>query len=119
VTQLTNGCEAKLVPIEGAAVDELVAATPYFASAVIPGGMYAGNLDDVASFGLGATVVTDASVPEEVVYQVVRAVFENLEDFAAQHPVLATFSPEEMVNALSSAPLHPGAARYFRERGLL
>ena len=119
VAQLTSGCEAKLVPIGPVVLDEVAAATPYFTAAVIPGGLYAGNLDDVASFGLGATIVTGAHVPEETVYQVVRSVFENLEAFAAQHPVLSTLSPAEMVNSLSTAPLHPGAERYFRERGLL
>lgn len=119
VAQLTNGCEARLVPIDATAVADIVAAMPYYAGSVIPGGMYAGNLDDVASFGLGATVVTDAAVPDETVYQVVRSVFENLETFTAQHPVFATFSSAEMVNALSTAPLHPGAERYFREHGLL
>ncbi len=119
ITQLTSGCEARLVPIDRSAIDALVAATPYYTGAVIQGGLYPGNLDDVPSFGLGATVVTGATVPDDTVYQVVRAVFENLEAFAAQHPALSTLSPAEMVSALSTAPLHPGAERYFRERGLL
>ena len=96
-----------------------MAATPYFTTAVIPGGLYPGNVDDVASFGLGATIVTSAKVPEETVYQVVRSVFENLDAFAGQHPVLSSLSAAAMVNSLSTAPLHPGAERYFRERGLL
>ncbi|MHA1564342.1 MAG: TAXI family TRAP transporter solute-binding subunit [Alphaproteobacteria bacterium] len=119
VAQLASGCEAKLVPIDPVVLEEVVATTPYFTTAVIPGGLYPGNVDDVASFGLGATIVTGAQVPEETVYQVVRAVFENLEAFAAQHPVLSTLSPAKMVNSLSTAPLHPGAERYFRERGLI
>ncbi len=119
VAQVTNGCETRLVPIGPVVLEQVVAATPYFTTAVIPGGLYPGNVDDVASFGLGATIVTSAKVPEETVYQVVRSVFENLEAFAAKHPVLSGLSAAAMVNSLSTAPLHPGAERYFRERGLL
>jgi TRAP transporter TAXI family solute receptor len=81
--------------------------------------MYSGNPDDVETFGVRATFVTSADVPEEVVYQVVKAVFDNFEDFKKLHPAFATLEKEELVTAALSAPLHPGAEKYYKEAGLM
>jgi TRAP transporter TAXI family solute receptor len=75
--------------------------------------------DDTTTFGVGATFVTSADVPEEVVYTVVSAVFENIDQFRSLHPAFANLDPAQMANDGLSAPLHPGAERYFREAGLI
>ena len=85
----------------------------------VPGGMYRGNPDDVTTFGVGATFVTSADVPEEVVYEVVKAVFENIDQFKGLHPAFANLDPKQMANDGLSAPLHAGAEKYFREAGLI
>jgi TRAP transporter TAXI family solute receptor len=105
--------------VAGAEVDALVEKNPYYSKAVIPGGMYPGNPDDVETFGVRATFVSSTDVPEEVVYQVVKAVFENFEDFKKLHPAFASLEQEEMIAAALSAPLHPGAERYYKEAGLM
>ena len=79
--------------------------------------MYRGNPDDVTTFGVGATFVTSADVPEEVVYTVVSAVFDNIDQFRGLHPAFANLDPAEMASDGLSAPLHAGAERYFREAG--
>ena len=71
------------------------------------------------TYGVKATLVTSAKVPDQTVYAVVKAVFENFEEFKKLHPALANLRPQDMVADGNSAPLHPGAARYFREKGLL
>jgi TRAP transporter TAXI family solute receptor len=81
--------------------------------------MYRGNPEDTHTFGVGATFVTHADVPEEVVYTVVSAVFENIDQFRGLHPAFANLDPAEMASDGLSAPLHPGAERYFREAGLI
>ena len=81
--------DANLIPVSGPEVDALVDKNPYFSKAVIPGGMYPGNPDDVETFGVRATFVTRADVSDEAVYQVVKAVFENFEDFKKLHPAFA------------------------------
>ena len=81
--------------------------------------MYAGNPDDVITFGPKATFVTSAALSEEAVYTIVSSVFENFDDFKRLHPAYATLTPEAMANDALSAPLHDGAARYFEESGLL
>ena len=115
----TTTCEAQLVPIAGEGVDELIEANPYYASVTVPGGLYANNPDDVETFGVLATLVTSADVSEDAVYELVRAVFENFDSFKGLHPALANLSEENMVSDGLSAPLHPGAERYYRERGWL
>ncbi|PWE12847.1 TAXI family TRAP transporter solute-binding subunit [Alcaligenes faecalis] len=115
----TTSCGAKLVPLTGPAVDKLVETYPYYAKVAIPGGLYPNNPDDVQTYGVLATFVTSEDVPEESVYNVVKAVFDNFDDFKRLHPALANLKKEDMVKNGLSAPLHKGAEKYFKEKGLL
>ncbi|MGE8548034.1 TAXI family TRAP transporter solute-binding subunit [Alcaligenes sp. WGS1538] len=115
----TTSCGAKLVPLTGAAVDKLVETYPYYAKATIPGGLYPNNPDDTQTYGVLATFVTSEDVPDEAVYTVVKAVFDNFDDFKRLHPAFANLKKEDMVKNGLSAPLHPGAEKYFKEKGLL
>ncbi|QDY69755.1 TAXI family TRAP transporter solute-binding subunit [Qingshengfaniella alkalisoli] len=117
VQEATTACDSRLVSVSGEVVDELVEAFPFYREAVIPGGLYRGNADDVPTFGVGATLVTSTDVPVQVVYDLTKAIFDNLDDFRMLHPALANLSETEMVEAGLSAPLHDGALRYYRERG--
>lgn len=109
-------CDTHLVPVEGPEIDELVENNPYYRKAVIPRGMYGGN-PDINTFGVGATVVTSSDVPDDVVYTVVKAVFDNFDQFKKLHPAFANLKREEMISDSLSAPLHPGAVRYYEEQG--
>jgi TRAP transporter TAXI family solute receptor len=113
----TTTCGAKLVSITGPVVDKLVADKPYYAKATIPGGLYANNPQPTETYGVLATMVTSAKVPDETVYQVTKAVFENFNEFKSLHPAFANLDPAKMVKDGLSAPLHPGAARYYKEKG--
>ena len=73
----------------------------------------------MTTFGVMASVVTSAKVSDDMVYNVVRAVFENLDDFKKQHPAFANLDPKKMIKDGLSAPLHPGAAKYYKEKGLM
>jgi TRAP transporter TAXI family solute receptor len=112
-------CDAIIVGVGGPAIDKLVADNPFYALATIPGGMYAGNPDPVRTFGVKATVVSSAEVDADLVYAVVKVVFDNLDKFRKMHPAFGTLAPSAMVKEGLSAPLHEGAVRYFKERGLL
>jgi uncharacterized protein len=109
-------CAAHLVNVTGPAIDKLIADNPYYRSATIPAGMY-NNAEDITTFGVGATFVTSADVPEEVVYIVVKAVFDNFDQFRKLHPAFANLKPEEMIRDGLSAPLHAGAIKYYKEQG--
>jgi hypothetical protein len=113
----TTSCGAKLVSLTGPAIDKLIATQPFYAKATIPGGMYPNNPDATQTFGVLATVISSSKVPAESVYQVVKAVFDNFEEFKKLHPALANLKPENMIKDGLSAPLHDGAARYYKEKG--
>ena len=119
IQEATSTVEARLIPVTGPEIDALVADNPYYAKATIPGGMYAGTDADVETFGVKATFVTSADVDDETVYQVVKAVFDNFDRFKGLHPAFANLSEEEMITQGLSAPLHPGAEKYYQERGWL
>jgi TRAP transporter TAXI family solute receptor len=110
-------CGAKLIPLTGPAVDKLVAGAPYYAKVTIPGGLYAGNPDPTPTYGVLATFVTSSKVPDATVYELVKAVFENFDDFKKLHPAFAHLDPKDMIKNGNSAPLHPGAVKYYKEKG--
>ncbi len=117
IQEATTSCDAIVVPVTGPVVDKLVADNPYYSKAIIPGGMYKGTDKDVETFGVRATFVTSADVDEVTVYQVVKAVFDNFDRFKDLHPAFANLKPQEMIKAGLSAPLHPGAIKYYKEKG--
>lgn len=119
IQEATTTVDARLIPVTGDAIEKLINENPYYAAATVPGGMYTGNPDDVETFGVKATMVTSAQVADDVVYAVVKAVFDNFDRFKKLHPAFADLTPESMVSEGLSAPLHPGAERYYQEQGWL
>ena len=113
----TDGCGAYIANLDGDVEKKLVAENPYYAFTTIPAGTYKTTSADVTTFGVMATFVTHENVPEDVVYEVVRAVMENLDDFRSLHPAFANLDPANMIKDGLSAPLHPGAAKYYKEKG--
>ncbi|SEL44561.1 hypothetical protein SAMN05443999_105212 [Roseovarius azorensis] len=117
IQEATTACDSVLVDVTGPAIDKLIAENAYYRSATVPGGMYRGSDADVTTFGVGATFVSSTDVSEDAVYAVVAGVFENFDEFKGLHPAFANLEPEEMITAGLSAPLHPGAAKYYKEKG--
>ncbi len=107
------------VPLTGDCIDQLVAKWLYYAKAYIPISFYpmARNKENVETFGVKATFCTSADVPENVVYIITREIFNNLEDFKKLHPAYGVLTKHNMLEALS-APIHPGALKYYKEAGL-
>lgn len=99
--------------------DDLVKKFPYYAKTFIPLDLYPGaaNKENVKTFGVKATFVTSASVPDDVVYAITKEVLENLDEFKTLHPAFANLTREGMLDGLS-APIHPGALKYYKEVGL-
>jgi len=119
IKEATTSCDSVLVNVTGPAIEKLIAERPYYRTATIPGGMYRGSDADTTTFGVGATFVSSAKVPEEVIYNVVKAVFDNFDDFKKLHPAFSVLKKEEMIKDGLSAPLHDGAKKYYKEVGLL
>ncbi len=117
--EATSGArKVRFVSITG--IDNLLKKYPYYAKSVIPIAMYPGaqNDADVPTFGVKATLVTSAKVPDDVVYAITKEVFDNFEEFKKLHPAYSTLTKEGMLRGLS-APLHPGAMKYYKEAGLM
>jgi TRAP transporter TAXI family solute receptor len=107
------------VPIEGPGIDKLVADNSYYAKSFVPVADYPGAVNDadVPTFGVKATFCTSAAVPDEVVYAITKEVFDNFDTFKKLHPAYAVLTKEGMLEGLS-APIHPGAMKYYKEVGL-
>ena len=119
IKEATTSCDSVLVNVTGPEIDALVKENDYYRTATVPGGMYRGNPEDNKTFGVGATFVSSAKVPEYVIYNVVKAVFENFDEFKKLHPAFKVLKKEEMIKDGLSAPLHDGAAKYYKEAGLM
>jgi len=119
IKEATTSCDSVIVEVGGDVVGKLVEDNAYYRHATIPGGMYRGSDADVETFGVGATFVSSTNTAPEVMYEVVKAVFENFDDFRRLHPAFANLKKEEMVKDGLSAPVCPGAAKYYKEVGLL
>jgi hypothetical protein len=115
--EATTTCDAVMVEVTGPAVDKLVEDTPFYRYATIPGGMYRGYPNDTKAFGVGATVVSSTRTSENTVYVVTKAVFDNFDAFKKLHPAFANLKESEMIKDALSAPIHPGAMKYYKERG--
>ena len=101
-------------------IEKLLEKYPYYAKSVIPIEFYPGAVNDadVPTFGVKATFVTSAKVPDKVVYAITKEVFDNFEDFKKLHPAYSVLTKKGMLEGLS-APIHPGAMKYFKEAGLM
>jgi TRAP transporter TAXI family solute receptor len=121
IKEATSGKrKVHFVPVEGPCIDELVAKWPYYAKAYIPVKFYpmASNKEDVNTFAVKATFVTSADIPDDTVYAITKEIFDNLEDFKKLHPAYGVLTKKNMLEALS-APIHPGAMKYYKEVGLM
>jgi TRAP transporter TAXI family solute receptor len=119
IKETTTTCDAKIANIHGEPVEKLVNNNPFYRYTSVPADMYKGNPNAAKTMGVGATFVSSADVPADVIYEVVKAVFENFEDFKKLHPAFKNLKKTEMVSASLSAPIHDGAMRYYKEVGLI
>lgn len=110
--------EIRIVPLAGEEIRTLLKRQPYLVPVILPTGLYPGVDAPVSTVGVKATLVTRADQSEAVVYTLLRLVIEHLEEIRDFHPALGTLTTDDLLAGLS-APLHPGAERYFREQRLL
>ncbi len=109
--------KVKFIPITN--IESLLIQYPYYAKSVTRMELYPGALNDkdVPTFGVKATFVTSIEVPENVVYAITKEVFDNFENFKKLHPAYGGLTKRNMLEGMS-APIHPGAMKYYKEVGL-
>lgn len=112
-------CKVRILSIDRETIDKLIKSNSFYAQAVIPGGVYAGNPNSIDTFGVKASVVTSEKASVDVVYNMTKAVFENFDNLKTLHPVFSSLKKDSMVKEGNSSPIHPGAMKYFKEAGLL
>jgi TRAP transporter TAXI family solute receptor len=115
----TDNCGAQIIDLNSNVEKALVAKYPYYAFATIPQGTYKTNRKHVTTFGVMATLVTRSSMNSQVVYELTRSVMENMKSFKKLHPAFRTLTRKKMAKDGLSAPMHRGAVKYFKEKGLL
>ena len=119
VSDAVTKCHGRILQLAGPSVDAMVRANPYYVHGSIPAGTYPGQPEAILSYGVTGTMVVKAEMPAEIVYQLVKSVFDNFEEFTELHPALAGLQPKAMIRDGLTAPLHEGAVRYYKERGWL
>ncbi len=116
---LTETCKLRFVPLEDPEIAKIIQEKPYYRTGKILRGDHLDSKEDILSFGYGATFVALESTSPKAIYHVVKEIVENFKDFQSLHPSLRSLSKKELPYAGISAPLHPGAIRYYREARLI
>jgi len=114
-------CNTHLVPVRGPAIDRLVRSNKYYESTVIPGGTYTGQSGDVPTYGMSSLLLSSTNTSRDVIYEVTKAVFGHLKAFRKWHPAFARLTATGMARGTQAidAPVHPGAAMYYKDKHLL
>lgn len=119
VARTLKECGARLVALNAQNVDKYLETRPYAVRAEIPVGVYPSSTAPVSTVAVMAVLTTHAAVSDDMVYSAVKSIFENLDELKTLHPALANLDPKKMVTQGLTAPLHPGALRYYKEKGWL
>ena len=118
ILDLSQGHPIRIIPLEGPGVEKVLQEQPYYAKVKLDGGTYNGQSEDVNTMGVRAVLSTHADVPEEVIYEVTKAIYESADTLAKVHIQGRNVQPETALQSIS-IPLHPGAEKYYREKGIL
>lgn len=119
VEDVIRTCGGALVEVSGPPIERLLASHSEYTGSTIPANTYPSNPEPIATIGVRTAIITTARLPEPIAYEIAKAVFENSDDFRRLHPAFATLLPRDMVPSAEGVPVHPGAVRYYRERGWL
>jgi len=117
VTALTGADDVRLVPIQRLSLGHIQEGHHFLKSTTIPGGTYKNQEEDVLTVGMDVVLLCRQSVPDALVYDLTKTLFDSLPVLRQAHPSAAGIDPDR--GPTSAIPLHPGAARYYRERELL
>ncbi|MBN1228020.1 MAG: TAXI family TRAP transporter solute-binding subunit [Deltaproteobacteria bacterium] len=110
--------ETVMVPVEGSAVDELIKKYPFYSKAKIPAGIYRGIDKDVPTVAVLAILIAKAELEENIVYDIVKAMFDNIKTIEGAHAKGKEVTLEGALDGMS-VKLHPGAEKYYKEKGIV
>ena len=116
ITELFTTNTAYLIPIDGDIATKLLADCPYYTVHSIPANTYKGQTEEVKTVTVKATLIVSASASEEQVYELTKAIFDNIDAITAAHAKGSELSIDNATSGMT-APFHAGAAKYFAEKG--
>lgn len=117
VRAAAQACDVVLVPIAGREIEALDKDTRFLLRAPVPGGLYKGVPREVPSVGFAIVAASTSKVDARVIYEVVKAAFDNFQRLQRADPVFARLDPRRMTGDGLVVPLHDGAAKLYKERG--
>lgn len=118
IMDLSNSASVKLVSLEKDMIDKICKEMPWYYPTVIKANTYKGQAEDVQTVAQGNLLVTRADLPEDLIYQLTKAMYENQKDLVNAHSAAKDITKENALKGLMGVPVHPGAAKYFKEIGL-
>ena len=119
VTEMCSTAGGKLISMSPELIKKVQSEYPWYSEFSIPAGTYDGQTAPVRTTAVKMLLLTDASMPDDVVYDLAKTFWENLPDLGQAHAVMKSVTKEMAVTDLSGIPLHPGAEKYYREIGLM
>lgn len=108
----------KIIEFSDEDYDKLHSVAPYYGQFTIPSGLYAGLDKDIKTVGIKSTLIASADLDDEIVYELVKNIYENYDDISSSHKALEKVTLEEALKGLPPVPLHKGAVKYFKEKGI-
>ncbi len=117
ITELVTTSDAYLVPIDGKIAEDVMANCPYYTVYTIPAGTYNGQEADVKTVAVKATLIVSAETDENTVYEITKAIFDNVEAISAENAKGSELSIQNATDGMT-APFHAGAAKYYAEKGV-
>lgn len=110
-------CNIRILNIDKKTIDKLIKKNSFYVRAQIPGGMYPRNPVNINTFGVRSVVATTKKTSDKIVYEIVKAVFDNFDNFKTLHPVFSSLDKKSMIRS-GDIPLHDGSIKYFKEKNL-
>lgn len=117
ITSLATAKNVYLVNLDDQHINDLISKSPYYTKYVIPAGTYQGLDTDTTTVAVGAVIIADDSVSDDAIYAVVSTIFNNIDAISQQHAKGAELDLKYAAS-ITSVPYHPGAAKYFAEKGI-
>lgn len=118
VTDFAQSHKLKVVPLAGAEIQALLKDQPFYTQVDLPANSYKGQTQAVPTLAVMAIWATHADVPENIAYEVTKALYENTDTMGKVHVQGKNINLKTAM-AVGSVPLHPGAIRYYKEKGLI
>ncbi len=118
IQDITTMQDIQFVPVDGAIRDQIVAKYPYFAKDQLPANSYKGQTEPVETLSVQAILIVNKNLSDDTVYAITKTLFESLDELKVAHHKAAEFDLNKYADGIT-IPFHPGAERYFKEKGLI